>query len=190
MPLSAVQISNLALARIGIQQSIDDLEEASAEARACNLAFGPCRDELLEGFPWPFANRTAVLGLVAEDPTDTWAYAYRTPSDCLIARSLGDDIPFAISGDSSGGLIYANIEPATLEYTASITDPGLWPVSFGQALAWRVALDIAPGLARTEGVIDRVERSFRRALADAQTNRFNEPAREAADDAEAIRDRE
>jgi hypothetical protein len=190
MPLSAVQISNLALARIGILQGIDDLDEASDEARACSLAFEACRDEVLSVHEWPFSTRTAVLGLVATDPTDSWSYAYRLPSDYLTAKSIGKDVPFTIASDSGGGLLYCNSNPATLEYFVRIDDPALLPIDVAMLLVARLAVEIAPALSRTDAVVARAQQRYKTALDEAVSNRMAEPGNDDPRDAEAISGRE
>lgn len=190
MALSTVQISNLALARIGILQGIDDLEEASDEARACNLLFNPCRDDLIGAHDWPFARRTSVLGLTAEDPESGWAYAYRLPSDCLVARSIGDKVAFKITSDASGGLLYANTNPATLVYTARIEDVALLPHDVAMLLAARLAVDLAPALSRSASIAESAGGRYRTAIAEATTTRQNEQEPEAPREAEAIAERE
>lgn len=186
MALTAVQICNLALAHIGITQAIADLDEASNEAQTCKLLFEPCRDDLLGGHEWPFMNRTADLGLVATDPTTAWAYSYRLPADCFVARSIGDAVPFTITSDSAGMLLYCSINPATLTYSAQVTDPALLPHDVAMALSWRMAMDLAPALSRTEGAADRAERGYLKALNNALSNRLNEAEYPAPDDAETI----
>lgn len=191
MPLSAVQISNLALARIGILQGIDDLNEASDEARACSLAFDPCLDELMTQHDWPFiSNRTAGLGLVATDVSDAWSYSYRLPSDYLMAGDLGEGIPFQISSDDSGALLLANINPATLTYRARITDVALLPHDVAMVLAGRLSVEIAPALSRTDAVVERATKRYERDLAVAIANRQNEPVADQTRDAESVSARE
>lgn len=190
MALSIVQICNLALARIGITDGIAALSDDTAEARACNLIYEPCRDDLIGSYDWPFARRTAALGLVAEDPAENWAYSYRIPSDCLLARRIDQGAEYAIAGDSSGRLLYANLDAVTLTYTARIDDVGLLPHQVAMALAWRLAVELAPALAKTEAAADRATVNYQRALATALHTCLNEPHRTTTTDAEAVSARE
>lgn len=196
MPLSAVQISNLALARIGILQGIDDLEEASDEARACNLVFDACLDELLTAHDWPFlSSRTAALGLVEEEPDDTWAYSYRLPSDCLTAIALGRDaggsaIPFTLGSDAIGQLVLCNVNPATLTYRARLDDVALLPPDVAIVFAGRLSIEIGPALSRSDSVVERARQRYERELATAIATRQNEPTAAATREAEAISERE
>lgn len=190
MALSAVQISNLALGRIGILQGIDDLDEASDEARACSLYFDACRDDLLGAHEWPFASRTATLGKTADAPESGWAYAYRLPSDCLVARSIGEREAFKITGDASGGLLYANVNPAVLVYTARIEDVALLPHDVAMLLVSRLAVELAPALSRADAITARAAQRYRDALAEATATRQNEPEAGPPREAEAITERE
>lgn len=190
MTLSIVQICNLALARIGVTDGIAALSDNTAEARACSLIYEPCRDDLIGSYDWPFARRSAALGLVAEDPAEGWAYSFRVPSDCLVARKIDQDAPYAIAGDGSGRLLYANLTEATLAYTARIDDVGLLPHQVAMALAWRMAVELAPALAKTESAADRAQVNYQRALATALHTCLNEPRQSAAADAEAVAARE
>lgn len=190
MALSIVQICNLALARIGVTDGIAALSDNLAEARACQLAYEPCRDDLIGSYDWPFARRSAALGLVAEDPTEEWGYSFRVPSDCLLARRIDQGGDYEIAGDSSGRLLYANAEAVTLSYTARIDDVGLIPHQVAMALAWRMAVELAPALAKTESAADRAQVNYQRALATALHTCMNEPRKPAAADAEAVAARE
>lgn len=192
MPLSQVQICNLALGRIGITQYIESVDENSAEAKACSQLFDPCLQDLLTSHDWPFTNRESELGLVSEDPTPEWSYSFRLPADCLKAGYITneDNIPFAIASDASGGLLYANIEEVTLQYTANIEDVGLLPIDVGWALAGMIAVELAPALSRSESVTERARQWYLSKLRDALTNRLNEEVREDPPEAEAISGRE
>ena len=196
MALSVVQLCNLALSRIGISQTIDDLEEGSAEALACKTVYEASRDGALADYAWPFAERQAALGLAATLSGSEWAYSLRRPPDCLRALRVisgsrtGPGIPYAIGSDSAGGLIYCDQSIATLIYTARLEDPGLWSQTFAMALAWRIAMDLAPALARSDAAAERAERQYGKALSSALSNRLNERQTPADDLADAIACRE
>ena len=187
MATSVVQICNLALINVGVSQLIASLEEKSKEAQVLNAVYDLTRDETLEAAPWPFATRRVALQLVGTPPTE-WAYRYRYPNDCVTARRILDGstrafaseqrIPFAIAEDeiNDAKVILCDQEAATLEYTARIVAPGLFSPTFAIALAWGLAVKIAPALAsdprfgvsagqQYQGAIDR---AFARSLAEGQ----------------------
>ena len=109
---------------------------------------------------------------------------------CLLARRIDQDGAFEIAGDSSGRLLYANADTVTLSYTARIDDVGLIPHQVAMALAWRMAVELAPALAKTESAADRAQVNYQRALATAMHTCLNEPKKAASADAEAVSARE
>jgi hypothetical protein len=192
MPLSQVQICNLALSRIGITQFIESIDEASPEAKACKMLFDPCLQDLLTSHDWPFADREAELALVAEDPTPEWSFSYRLPADCLKAQRItnAEGIDYAIASDASGGLLYCNAEEVTLQYTANIDDIGIIPVDVAWALVGMLSKELANSFGRNDSVIERARQWAQQKLMDAIALRLNEPQREDPPEAEAISERE
>lgn len=153
---SVVSICKIALANLGAD-SINDLDEPTAEARACNLMYAHTRDMLLQVYPWRFAAKTASLGEVSNDKEGEWGHAYSRPIDCLKIRSIGpmrsgvvqcdtgsSPIPYAVSA----GLIYCDVSPAYLNYTYRMTDPTAYPPLFVDALAWHLTVRLAMPLTR------------------------------------------
>ena len=63
MPLSVVDICNVALTRIGSTQRITAITPPfnTNEAAQCALFYPQCRDELLRDFPWPWASAYVEL---------------------------------------------------------------------------------------------------------------------------------
>lgn len=187
---SVVQICNTALNRIGESDSIASITEDSNQANVCNLNYERIRDELLSDWHWKFARKFAALALVEEADTQAWAtewhYAYRFPSDCIHVRTIlsgagrNDPIPpeFEIGSDSSGLLIFTDIQDAKAEYTSRITNTGLFPQQFTEALIWRLAADIATPLRRSDaGSIARYEQMAMQYLAKAKAFDANHSTR-------------
>lgn len=163
MAASDTEICNRALGQLGNCKQIASLADKSNEARACTLYYAGARDAVLSAFPWGFATRTIALTLVAEQPTPEWAYSYRYPTDALTIVRLPSGVapltwdyppcgigwsvkpvPFRIVSDASGKLIYANLSDATAEYTARIEDPTQFSEDFVEALACKLAAEMAP----------------------------------------------
>lgn len=196
MAVSEVQIANLALARIGVNRFIASLSEASIEAVTCNLCLPLARDATLRDVAWAFADTWADLQLVSEDPEREWVDYYRMPSDCMRVRRIplgaarGDSAPFAISSDSGGGLILTDQYPATIVYTRRIEDPSLFPADFVMALAWRLAMEIAPSLSQVAAIRDRAENGYKDALSKARVVDANEQTADAPPDSSFIQARD
>ena len=127
---SEVDICNLALSHLGQSRQITSISppDGSAEAALCHRFYPIARGIFLSAHYWGFATRRAVLASLGSPPDD-WLYRYAMPSDIVGDRVqrlyiAGDDTPqeYAIESDSTGTVIYANIEDAEIRYTALITD--------------------------------------------------------------------
>lgn len=203
---SDADIANMALSHLGIGEEIASLTEKSDEARACNRFFEPCRDATLRDFPWPFATKFAVLGLVEEidddDATeDEWDYSYRYPPDCAkIIRirsgsrndSRDERVPYKIAKDTSGRLIYTDEEDATVEYIELITDPERFTPDFYMALSFRLAAMIAPRLTAGDPykLGPRAYQMYVHEIERAKATALNEGQVDVEVDSEFIRARE
>jgi len=91
--------------------------------------------------------------------SDDWLYAYRIPSDLVLARRLvapgmarrfdKNPPPFRIGQDANGNLLYTDQVDAVLEYTTRpVCAAGAGDALFREALAWRVAHAMAMGLSK------------------------------------------
>jgi hypothetical protein len=184
-----IPICNLALINVGVTNLIASLEERSKEANVLRAIYGLTRDETLEAAPWPFATRRKVLQSVGSPPAE-WAYRYRYPNDCLTARRIlngvqrvfasDQRIPFAIEEDEENGakVVLSDQAPATLEYTARIVNPALFTPTFKIALAWGLAVKIAPplsadpkfGVAAGQQYQGAINRALARSFAEGQAD--------------------
>ena len=156
---SVVSICNLALSNLG-KQGIQSLADPDAQARACRQFYELTRDALLQVYPWRFAGKTQSLAELANDKPGAWGYAYRKPSDCLKVRwvrpaySLVDPSPQTLHEEISnpydveGEMIYCNLSPAFLRYTAKVEDPTKFPPLFVDALSWSLSARIALALTK------------------------------------------
>lgn len=198
MLTTAEQICNVALARVGQRQMIDSLSEASAQAQLCQALYAPARDAVLEEFAWPFATRRAVLALTPLKRTG-WAFVYDLPSDCLAPRRIippirsearEQQIAWALEDDSTyGRVLLTDWSDAELEYTRAEETVALFSPLFCDALAWRLACDLALGLAVKPQLLPTFERKYQLALATAKAAALNERQEDVPPDAEWIRGR-
>lgn len=155
MQYTKTKISNLALSHLGSTKTIANFEtEQSAEARVCREYFDTCVEEVLQGFPWPFASKIAALALTSgtQPPSTEWRYAYKYPVDCLDIRrilsgvrndSKDSEVKYRIFGDNTGREIHTDKEDAEVEYTVRITDPARFSADFVMAVSFLLAAYIA-----------------------------------------------
>lgn len=194
------QVCNIALALTGSRQFLDRLDEVSAEAEACRRLFGPVRNELLEAWPWRFAEKTQALALTNEE-RDGWGFCYAMPSDCLKARRIwsGERRPGAgglvafgtqLNDAGTGRLICTDMEQASLVYTAEVTAIGLWPAHFVKAVAAALAVPLAAALTAKPGAImPMLQQGADAALRRAAALDASEAEADPEPDSEWIRER-
>lgn len=206
MPSTEAELCNIALGRIGQRQYIDALTEATTEAEACAVYYGHARDVVLASFPWPWATRRAVLAVLSDDEDDAdarpgWAFTYALPADCVTVLRLHDEeagergftaetrIPFKLEHDPVSGLrvLLTDLENAELLYVAKLELVGLFPPLFADAVAWRLAADLALVLPVKPQVGLAMEQRYELALAKAGAAEFRQAQADVQPDSEFIR---
>lgn len=178
--MDKIEICNLALARIGAA-TIDRLNEASEQARACNQFYDSCRRAALRNFPWSFATRRVKLTLIADKQFD-YEYAYRYPTGAIFIRKLFDaehgwpikDPKYQIISDISGKEILTNMELAGCEYTADIEDASLFDPEFCEALAWKLGSEIAMRITGNVQMAQYCTQNYEHYITEARADNDNE----------------
>jgi len=145
---SEVAICNMALASVGRGAQITSLDEASQAARACKLRYPYARDACLRAYDWNFAAKRAELAKNAAAPAFEYANAYDLPADCLIVRSVfdGESEKWVVEGRQ---ILTDMGDPIFIKYTSAVTDAVRFDPLFVDALAARIASDIAVQLSES-----------------------------------------
>ena len=161
---SAVDICNMALARIGVRRFISALTDPSDNAAACKQLVPMCRDRGVASFPFPFAEKRATLALL---PTtrDGYAYMYQAPADMLVARYIwagirnpypDQKIPFTLeaSDDNTSTVLLTDQPNAELVYTSQVPATNSCPPLVADAIAWALAVELSMAL-RVDAAVRR-----------------------------------
>lgn len=210
-----VTICNMALSHLGQLSGIVDFDtDRSAAGTFCRRFYGSVLDEVYRDFPWPFARKFDTIALVS-DPTvmatPEWMYAYRVPTDCIHVRRIlngftrqetqSSRVPYIIGVDDGGGLIYCDYAPVAatattpalpmIEYTKQQDAASQYPADFGQMMALRLAVYIAPGLTAGDkfNMGGKAAQKYEFARLAAQNNAINEEQPDQPVDAEWIQAR-
>lgn len=82
---SEVDISNLALSRLGDDATVSELDppEGSIQAEHCARFYPIARDSMLEMHNWNFATKRIPLTPVTLPSNAGWLFAYAKPADCI-----------------------------------------------------------------------------------------------------------
>lgn len=193
MATAEAGVCNRALLRIGSSQLINDLGQNSPTARSCLALYPDARDATLEARWWPFARRRKVLAALTDGERGGWAYAYTLPSDCIAPRYIDGDsdpedtndiltgtfdptgitsgalpVPFETEDDETSGRVLLTDQPsAELVYTARIDQVARFTPTFKDALAFKLAADLAFGVAKKPAVGEAMLKAFEAALSRA-----------------------
>ena len=178
---SEIDICNMALGHLG-QKSINSLTEARRESQLCKQFYAPTRDFVLRAHPWGFARRQQYLSVVSGMEPAGFEYAYYYPTECLLARKIhnpaDEDTPiyFEVSTNPDTGekVILTDYAQALLIYTVRVKDPLKFDPMFVDALAYKLAGDIAFPLTSKASVAETMFRSFQASLSVAQAVDGNE----------------
>lgn len=173
---SKIEICNLALSNIG-QASIQDFDEASAEASACRLRYDQALDATLAGFWWGFAKKVEALALASANAPAEWEYRYQRPSDCIEARYIVDPLgrwTRRVRFEVAGQEIYTDMPEAKLAYTRRVTDPTFYPPLFVDLLARRLGADMVMTLSLDRNIRADEIQLYQRGLAIAAASSANE----------------
>lgn len=150
-------LCNLALYHIGISDEIANLNtEKSQEARACRVYFDFALRALLEKRRWNFFTEYRELNLIPSENNYEYLFKYRVPSDSVkVLRILGmtrnpgegQRIPYKVSSDNIGKIIYTDVESAVAECIVTKSS-SIWPTSFKECFSYYLAFLIAAKLTK------------------------------------------
>lgn len=165
MASSEVSICNSALLKIGAER-ITALSDSNKRAIACNEQYSKCRDEVLEAHPWNFAIKRVELSQNATGPAFGYTYAYDLPADCLRVLEMSDtDITYEIEA----GTLITDEDTAKIKYIAQTADTTLFSPTFSEALALRLASDLAYHLVQSSALQAALYKAYTEFLANAKT---------------------
>jgi hypothetical protein len=190
-----IDIFNQAVAELPAK-AIQSVDENSLEANECRRFYPQIISEMLEGpHDWSFQNRRVALALLTNDRSSEWLYAYAVPSDMggairvipdLTALGLGYPVPlpgepyaeqWALTGRYfetpyiiENGVLYTNVETATLEYgITDSTEASLTPLTVRAVvldLASRIAIPVKKDRKIKAELVGQAEVAWARAIAE------------------------
>lgn len=197
---SQLDICNQAIALIKAK-AIQSLGDNSLEARECSRFYPQVLAVALEGpvgsnHVFSFANRRVVLAETTNDREHEWLYAYAVPADMGTPlrvipdwEGAGAGIPVPIPGEPyaetwsgtalyeapysiENGIIYTNVETATLEYGLNDIEEGSLPAIVVDAmvtdLASRIVVPVKGDDKKRRQYMEEADLLWQRAVADDQ----------------------
>jgi len=111
--------------------------------------------------------KDAFLLTWAGPPSHGYAYRYELPSDFLRLYDVNDgDKNYKIE---EGSLLTAASPTVDIRYTRQVTDPLKFDVLFSRALAVQIAKDMSAATTGNDGLLETLDKYWRRALGNART---------------------
>lgn len=171
--------------------SIDDDVKNAREAKAI---WAVKRDAELAANPWSFATTRASIPATSTAPAFGFGYAYPLPADYLAMVEVGqfwamyepsDGGPwFAIEGDE---ILTDEGSPLRIRYVRRIENAGLFPALFVEALACRLAAELAEPLTQSLQKRQAAWREHAQAVSLARRrNAIERPPQRTVDDSWTI----
>jgi hypothetical protein len=149
---SKVGIANKALALLG-QPGITDFEDGTERAAAVDEVYDNVLDSVLSETMWNFAiKRSTLTQLVTTVPwtDDGLVYAYLYPSDAIRIMNLNDsNLMWRVEVIGDNRVILSDTSSLKIRYVFRNTDPSQYSPKFIEALAVRLASELAAQINRS-----------------------------------------
>lgn len=210
---SIVRLCNQALGHLGIDQTIEDLDDENTRARNCKLFYDEAVEMTLREFAWNWAQAVVPLAAVpAAFPG--WGYAYRYPADCVEAHALTTEaggrilgrwvatheselwplwqpcrIPFQVLADpqhDSLRVIVCDDPMPYLWYTRRAGNPSGWDALFRMAVAYRLAMLVAGPLRTDDAAAAKAASGYAASITAARASHLAEAQQERPQDPTSI----
>lgn len=196
MPFSQIDICNKALTKIGAARIVALTDEVR-QARTLSAIWDMTRDVELAAHPWSFAIKRASIPALSTAPAFGWARAFPLPTDFLRTVEVGEDYTLYLPNESgpyfsieqapdgSGTAILCDeASPLNMRYISRVTNPGLFPVLFAEALSCRLAAELALESTDSQGDRKGAWEEYGMAISEARrANAIEKPPQRQVDDA-------
>lgn len=162
---SMVSICNRALSKIGDEITILSTDDASKPARYCKMLYPETRDMVLRSYPWRFALRRYQLAPSAVKPPFGFSSAFVLPVECLRVWRSENDMPYQVEGNR----VLADADVFRFIGIARVEDTTLFDPMFVEALALKLAEELAVPLAASNTLKENLAKEYRDFVQAAKT---------------------
>lgn len=178
MPTSSTAVGNAALGKLG-QGAVLSFDDPDDRARWLERRFADVRDLCLRANHWRFAMARARLSAEATAPAFGYARQFPLPADCLRLVEVVGDPAWSVEG---GRILTDAAAPLDIRYVRRAEDVAGWDPMFAEAVACRLAFDLAEKLTQSSGKKEAALRDYQSALREAVRVNAIETAAEAVPD--------
>lgn len=184
MPTSSTAVGNAALGKLG-QGAVLSFDDPDDRARWLKSRFADVRDLTLRANRWHFAMARARLSAEATAPAFGYGRQFPLPTDCLRLVEVGGVVvgggkpAFALEG---GRILTDAAAPLDIRYVRRAEDVAGWDPLFAEAVACRLAFDLAEKLTQSSGKKEAALRDYQLAVREAVRVNAIETAPESTPD--------
>lgn len=190
---SLIEICNRALTKLGVAR-IMSLGDNNEQSRALNTMLPLVKASELRAYTWNFSIKRTSLAELSTAPAFDYARQFQLPSDCIRVLWAGEVFPGPnLSDFQNGGVVDYEVEgrliltnlaaPLKLRYVADIDDPGQFDPLFSEALACKLAVELAESMTGSSTMRqlawDEYKQAIRKAL---RSDAIEAPSQAIADD--------
>ena len=165
MAVSEVTICNLALSWLA-GNLIISIDDDINEAKLCKANYELSRDAVLESMAWTFATKRYALVPEVDKPAWGYEYQFTIPADVISVLDVTNksDTPNGandLDWRREGNLILCDVSKVYVKAIFKQTDPARFPPNFVQAVAARLAAEIAVPLTESQQLLMAMEAKYR-----------------------------
>ncbi len=154
--VSMVSVCNRALSKIGDEITILSMDDPSKQARYCKALYAETRDMVLRSYPWRFALKRYQLAPAAEKPLFGFERRFILPVDCLRVWKHEGGEPYQVEGNA----VLCNESIFRFIGISRIEDSGLFDPMFVEALALKLASELAVPLAASSSMKESLFKEY------------------------------
>ena len=182
--MNPIQICNLALSWLGASRILN-FDENSNESRLCADNYDPLRQAVLEERAWTFADETIAL-TAPLPPVMGNEFAYELPTTMLRAYRVYDPSGRRLEFRRQGSklLVAGYSGDIFVRGTQDISETSRFSPGFTQALAARIAADLAIALTRSRQLQSDMWTLYNAKLSQAAANDATQATSERTDSTE------
>jgi len=171
---SEVSICNQALGWLGANL-ITSLDDETTEAVLCKANYSHLRDAVLEEADWTFATRRFKLVKSPNEPVYGYANKFQIPNDALRLISATNREDNRNDTDEfdwrrEENFILANDAVVYSKIVVRITDPKRFSFMFIQALAYRIAAELATPLTESRTKEEKMQQMYEHRINKAKAS--------------------
>jgi hypothetical protein len=180
--VSKTSICNKALRKVGESPIMDIDTDTSDAANLCKQSYDEVLEEVLREHNWNFAiERQALVQEADNVPLYEFSYSYVLPTKPKFLKliSIENEPDYRIEKNR----ILTNAENLNIRYVSKVTDPNKYDTMFVNALATRLASEIAfrlTGDSRGQNLTQKLQQEYIFILSRARDIDFQEDNKKAA----------